>query len=89
MPRMKAAAALDSRTASSGRDGRLPADFIWGDSTSSYQIEGAVNEDGRGPSVWDGYSKVQGQIAHGDIGDVVCGHWYARLIHAEAMKVLT
>jgi beta-glucosidase len=63
MPRMKAAAALDSRTASS--------------------------EDGRGPSVWDGYSKVPGHIAHGDIGDVACDHWYARLIHAEAMKVLT
>jgi len=32
---------------------KFPRDFVWGTATSSYQIEGAVNEDGRTPSIWD------------------------------------
>src|SRR3974390_2349745 len=50
--------------------------FIWGVSTSSYQIEGAVNEDGRGPSIWDSYCRQVGRIAHGDTGDVACDHYH-------------
>lgn len=48
-----------------------PAQFVWGVSTSSYQIEGAVREDGRGPSVWDGRT-----VANGDTGDVACDHYH-------------
>ena len=51
-------------------------DFVWGVSTSSYQIEGAANTDGRGPSVWDVYSKVPGHIMNGDTGDVACDHYH-------------
>jgi len=40
-------------------------DFVWGVSTSSYQIEGAANTDGRGPSVWNVYSKVPGHNMNG------------------------
>lgn len=54
----------------------LPDDFIWGVSTSSYQIEGAVDEDGRGPSVWDGFCRQPGRIANGDTGDVACDHYH-------------
>ncbi len=54
----------------------LPRDFVWGVSTSSYQIEGAVETDGRGPSVWDTYCKGPGHIANGDTGDVACDHYH-------------
>ncbi|MBS0222401.1 MAG: beta-glucosidase [Proteobacteria bacterium] len=55
---------------------KLPRDFVWGVSTSSYQIEGATDVDGRGPSVWDAYCKVPGHIANGDTGDVACDHYH-------------
>ena len=47
----------------------LGPDFVWGVSTSSYQIEGAAQADGRGPSIWDGFCRVPGRIANGDTGD--------------------
>jgi hypothetical protein len=39
----------------------FPADFVWGASTSSYQIEGAVDADGRGKSIWDVFSHTPGR----------------------------
>jgi beta-glucosidase len=50
--------------------------FVWGVSTSSYQIEGAVAEDGRGPSIWDVYCRQPGRIANGDTGDIACDHYH-------------
>jgi beta-glucosidase len=50
-------------------------DFVWGVSTSSYQIEGAASQDGRGPSIWDSYCRQTGRIANGDTGDVACDHY--------------
>ena len=55
---------------------KSPADFVWGVSTSSYQIEGAANEDGRGPSIWDVYCRQSGRIANGDTGDIACDHYH-------------
>ncbi len=55
---------------------RLPPGFIWGVSTSSYQIEGAANADGRGLSIWDTYCRQSGRIANGDTGDVACDHYH-------------
>ena len=57
-------------------DFKLPVDFTWGVSTSSYQIEGAVDEDGRGQSIWDVYCRQSGRIANGDTGDVACDHYH-------------
>jgi len=54
----------------------LPPNFIWGASTSSYQIEGAVTADGRGPSIWDTHCKKPGAITNGDTGDVACDHYH-------------
>ena len=54
---------------------RLARDFIWGVSTSSYQIEGAAHEDGRGLSVWDTYSH-RGKIKNDDTGDIACDHYH-------------
>jgi beta-glucosidase len=48
----------------------FPPNFLWGCATASYQIEGAVNEDGRGLSIWDTFSHTQGKTFHGETGDV-------------------
>ena len=53
----------------------LRTDFIWGASTSSFQIEGATREDGRGPSIWDVYCQ-NGEIRNRDTGDVACDHYH-------------
>ncbi len=55
---------------------RFPADFRWGFAASAYQIEGAVNEDGRGPSIWDTFSHTPGKTLNGDTGDVACDHYH-------------
>src|ERR1700728_4185095 len=54
----------------------FPGDFVWGASTSSYQIEGAVEEDGRGKSIWDTFSHTPGLVKNGDTGDVACDHYH-------------
>ncbi|MEU4394564.1 GH1 family beta-glucosidase [Kribbella sp. NPDC023855] len=53
----------------------LPSGFRWGVATSAYQIEGAVDVDGRTPSIWDTFCKVPGAIDNGDTGDVACEHY--------------
>jgi beta-glucosidase len=53
---------------------RFPDGFAWGTATASYQIEGAVDEDGRAPSIWDTFSHTPGKVAHGDTGDVAGDH---------------
>ncbi|MGV9903247.1 GH1 family beta-glucosidase [Streptomyces sp. NPDC003388] len=54
----------------------LPHDFLWGTATAAYQIEGAVAEDGRSPSIWDTFSHTPGKIANDDNGDVACDHYH-------------
>ncbi|MDR3423428.1 MAG: GH1 family beta-glucosidase [Xanthobacteraceae bacterium] len=54
----------------------FPADFVWGASTSAYQIEGAVDADGRGQSIWDVFSHTPGRVKGGDTGDVACDHYH-------------
>lgn len=53
----------------------LPDDFVWGAATASYQIEGAVDADGRGPSIWDTFSHTEGRTYRGDTGDHACRHY--------------
>jgi beta-glucosidase len=53
----------------------LRPDFLWGVSTSSFQIEGATRADGRGLSVWDTYGQ-RGLIANRDTGEVACDHYH-------------
>jgi beta-glucosidase len=54
----------------------VPPGFVWGAGTSSYQIEGAVAEDGRQPSIWDTFSHTAGKITGGGTGDVACDHYH-------------
>ncbi len=55
---------------------RFPEGFLWGASTAAYQIEGAVAEDGRGPSIWDTFSHLEGRTKEGDTGDVAADHYH-------------
>jgi beta-glucosidase len=48
----------------------FPEGFLWGSATASYQVEGAVHEDGRGPTIWDTFAHLPGKVANGDTGDV-------------------
>ncbi|HCX82020.1 MAG: beta-glucosidase [Curvibacter sp. RIFCSPHIGHO2_12_FULL_63_18] len=54
----------------------FPSTFHWGVATSSYQIEGAAHEGGRGPSIWDTFSHTPGKVLNGDTGDVACDHYH-------------
>lgn len=54
----------------------FPAKFIWGAATASYQIEGAVSEDGRGSSIWDDFAATPGKTYQGDNGDVAADHYH-------------
>ncbi len=54
----------------------FPVGFLWGSATASYQIEGAVHEDGRGESIWDRFSHTPGKTLNGDTGDVACDHYH-------------
>ena len=55
----------------------LQKDFIWGVATASYQVEGAWNEDGKGPSIWDTCTHArQSPVAHHDTGDIACDHYH-------------
>ena len=54
----------------------FPEDFLWGASTAAYQIEGAADEGGRGPSIWDTFSATPGKVHDGDTGEVACDHYH-------------
>ena len=54
---------------------QFPKDFKWGVATSSFQIEGAHDSDGKGPSIWDTFCAVEGKIADASNGHVACEHY--------------
>ena len=53
----------------------FPADFTWGVATSAFQIEGAADTDGKGPSIWDDFCRVPGVIADASDGRQACEHY--------------
>jgi beta-glucosidase len=80
------AAAPDTAPGSSART--FPQGFLWGSATASYQVEGAVNEDGRLPSVWDTFSRTPGKTVAGATGDVATDHYHRYKDDVQLMKAL-
>ncbi|PWU69425.1 GH1 family beta-glucosidase [Gracilibacillus dipsosauri] len=67
---------------------QFPKGMKWGTATASYQIEGATNEDGRGISIWDTFSKTPGRVVNGDNGDIACDSYHRYEEDVELMKEL-
>lgn len=55
---------------------KFTSDFTWGTATSSYQIEGAWDLDGKGPSIWDAFCTIPGKIKANDHGQIACDHFH-------------
>ena len=66
----------------------FPPGFVWGCATSAYQIEGAVAEDGRGPSIWDRFAHTSGKVANGDTADVACDSYHRYKEDIRALRAL-
>ncbi len=76
LPAFGSAPASSAPDQNSGAGRTFPAGFLWGSATASYQVEGAVKEDGRGISIWDTFSHTAGKTHNGDTGDVADDHFH-------------
>ena len=63
-------------------------DFVWGEATSAYQIEGAAGLDGKGLDIWDVFCKEPGKIFEGHTGDMACDHYHRFREDVALMKEL-
>ncbi len=66
----------------------FPPAFVWGAATASYQIEGAVREGGRAPSIWDAMCMTPGKILNGHTGEIACDHYHRVESDVKLMKSL-
>ena len=62
--------------------------FLWGSATAAYQVEGAVKEDGRKPTIWDTFSHTPGKTVNGATGDVADDHYHRYKEDIQLMKNL-
>ena len=67
---------------------QFPDGFVWGSATSSYQIEGAPAEDGKGRSIWDDFSHTPGKIKDNSNADVSVDHYHRYPEDIALMKAL-
>lgn len=65
--------------------GKFPDGFLWGAATAAYQVEGAWNEDGKGPSIYDLLTHTQPGLFHNATGDVACDSYHK---YKEDVKIL-
>src|SRR5215213_5302770 len=66
----------------------FPRDFVWGTATSAYQIEGGVDDDGRGRFIWDKFAHTPGKISDKSTGDVADDHFHRYKEDVQLMKAL-
>jgi beta-glucosidase len=84
----QADASKENRLPNRGLLSSFPSDFLWGTATSAYQIEGAVNEDERGPSIWDRFAHTRGKIQDHSNADVASDHYHLYREDVQLMKAL-
>ena len=70
----------------SSDEAKFPSDFVWGAATSSYQIEGAVTEDGKGAHIWDVFTREEGRIFENHTGEIACDHYHRFKDDVKLMK---
>ena len=75
-------------TTSSAPSRQFPEGFVWGTATASFQVEGAVHEDGRGVSIWDTFTHTPGLVVDGTNADVACDHYHRYAEDVAAMAEL-
>ncbi|GKY91453.1 hypothetical protein MPSEU_000117600 [Mayamaea pseudoterrestris] len=85
---LEAMSMTSSSSSSSKKPCAFPRDFLWGVATSSYQIEGAVDEDGRGNTIWDDFCKEPGAILDDSSGEIACDHYHRYKEDVQLMKSL-
>ena len=73
----------------SSDEAKFPSDFVWGAATSSYQIEGAVTEDGKGAHIWDIFTREEGRIFENHTGEIACDHYHRFKDDVKLMKEIT
>jgi beta-glucosidase len=78
----------DDSAPNRGTRSGFPSGFLWGTATSAYQIEGAVNEDGRGPSIWDRFTHTRGTISDHSNADTATDHYRRYKEDVQLMKAL-
>ena len=88
LPGLGALLAQDEAGSGSLRARTFPPDFLWGSATASYQVEGAVHEGGRGPSIWDTFSHTPGKTFNGDTGDIADDFYHRYPEDIQLMKGL-
>jgi beta-glucosidase len=87
LPALGQAPPVKPETAGQPSEARtFPKGYCWGVATASYQIEGAWNEESKGPSIWDTYAHTPGKIKNGDTGDVAIDHYHRYKEDVQVMK---
>ena len=66
----------------------FPKNFVWGAASASYQIEGGIQEGGRGESIWDRFSHTPGKIRNGDTGDLAADSFHRWQEDVELVKAM-